>query len=343
MKFQLQRYPNGEKPRPILEPRKEIQWEGRSVFNPTVINDPGVFRMLYRTYPHSLQEGSPRLDRPGFHFKNQISYIGYAESKNGIDFERRDTPFISPNTDYDRYGCEDPRMTKIGDTYYITYTAIDSPLDDRNKKASIRIALATTKDFITVTKHGIIGPEKTSKASALFSEKVNGGKIGLILTISSDSTNSHVAVRYFDDLKSLINPLQNSWEGFLTSSQDVAVLKTNWWLRRGPELGAVPIKTERGWLLIFSAESMSDTWTISAALLDTEQPHKLIARVPGYILQPAALYEREGLVPNVTFPEGAVVVDDDLYVYYGCADTVIGLATCKLKKLLDYIETFKER
>lgn len=88
---------------------------------------------------------------------------------------------------------------------------------------------------------------------------------------------------------------------------------------------------------------MSDTWTISAALLDKEQPHKLIARVPGYILQPVTSYERDGLVPNVTFPEGAVVVGEDLYVYYGCADTVIGLATCKLKELLDYIETFKKQ
>src|SRR3989344_4712404 len=176
MKFYLQRHPNNEKPMPILEPRKEMPWEGGAVFNPTVVNDSSIFRMLYRTYPSNLVQDTPLLKRPGFRLKNQVSHIGYAESKDGINFERRDVPFISPDTVYDRYGCEDPRMTKIDDTFYITYTAIDAPLEDRNRKANIRIALATTKDFITVTKHGIIGPEKTSKASALFPEKVNGGK-----------------------------------------------------------------------------------------------------------------------------------------------------------------------
>ena len=87
---------------------------------------------------------------------------------------------------------------------------------------------------------------------------------------------------------------------------------------------------------------MSDTWTIGAALLDVDDPDKLIARTPGYILQPITDYEREGLVPNVTFPEGAVIVGDELFIYYGAADTVIGLAKCKVDELLDYIETFKK-
>jgi len=86
---------------------------------------------------------------------------------------------------------------------------------------------------------------------------------------------------------------------------------------------------------------MSDTWTITAALADINEPHKIITRAPGYILQPVTDYEREGLVPNVTFPSGAVIVGDELYVYYGAADTVIGLAICKLNDLLDYLENFK--
>ena len=125
-------------------------------------------------------------------------------------------------------------------------------------------------------------------------------------------------------------------------SKDTAFLKTYWWLHRGPELGAPPIKTEKGWLFIYSAESMSDTWTIAAALTDLDEPHKLIARTSGYILQPSKDYELNGFVPNVTFPSAAVVIDDELYVYYGGADTVIGLATCKLNELLDYLEDSKE-
>ncbi len=342
MEFQLQRYPNNEKPSPILTPRKEIEWEARAVFNPSVVYDNGIFKMLYRTYPDILEETTPRLKRPGFRFKNQISYIGYAESKDGVNFERRDTPFISPDTDYDKYGCEDPRITKIGDTFYITYTAIDTLIEKRDPNIKIRVALATTKDFITIEKHGIIGPPKRSKASAFFPERVNGGKIALLMTINSDSANSCVIVRYYESMEEVLSQTEDLWTEFLETSQNKSVLKTEWWLDRGPEFGAPPIKTEKGWLVIFSNESMSDSWTIGAALLDINDPSVLIARTAGYILQPVTDYEREGLVPNVTFPEGAVVVGDELYVYYGCADAVIGLATCKVADLLDYIESFKD-
>lgn len=340
MKFGLQRYPSNENPKPILEARKEISWEAKAVFNPTVIKDGAVFRMLYRTYPSNLEQGAPRLKRPGFYFKNQISYIGYAQSTDGINFESRDLPLISPDTDYDTFGCEDPRMTKIGDIFYITYTAIDSPMNDPDKKPNIRIALASTKDFKTVTKQGIIGPATRSKAAALFPETVKGDKIALALTISSDSAKSRISIRYYDSIEEVAHQSSVEWDNFLEN--DVPVLQTQQWLHRGPELGAVPIKTDSGWLLIFSAESMSDTWTISAALLDKNDPSKLLARAPGYILQPVTSYELNGLVPNVTFPEGAVIVGEYLYVYYGCADTVIGLATCKLKDLLDYLDRYKQ-
>ena len=339
MKFRLQRYPSNEKPQPILTPRKEIKWETKAVFNPSVIYDDGIFRMLYRTYPNSIEIEKSKLNRPGLYYKHMVSYIGYAESKDGINFERRDKPFISPDKKYDRYGCEDSRITQIGDTFYITYTAIDKPLE--SGKANIRIALATTKDFITVKKYGIIGPPKASKASAFFSEKLNGGKIGLIMTISADSVNSYIAIRYYNSIDEVLHQIDESWAKFLETSQNTAVLQTQRWLHRGPELGASPIKTKKGWLLIFSNESMSDTWTIGAALLDINDPRVLIARTAGYILQPVTEYEREGLVPNVTFPGGAVIVGDKLFVYYGCADTVIGLAMCKVDDLLDYIESFK--
>lgn len=340
MKFQLERYPSNEYPEPILIPRRNLKWEGGAVFNPSVIYENGIFKMLYRTYPSDLEKTTPKLKKPGYYLKNQISYIGYAESKDGVNFVRKDSPFISPDMDYDRFGCEDPRVTKMGDTYYITYTAIDGPLEDRVNKPHVRIALATTSDFITINKHGIMGPSIRSKASAFFPAPVKGGKIGLLMTVSADSTNSQVLTRYFDSIETVMSASFDDWDVFLSTAQPT--LKTEWWLHRGPELGAVPIKTEKGWLLIFSVESMSDTWTIGAALLDIDDPDKLIARTPSYILQPTTDYEREGLVPNVTFPEGAVIVGDELFVYYGAADTVIGLAKCKLNDLLGYIESFRK-
>ncbi|MFZ5955234.1 MAG: hypothetical protein ACOYT4_02315 [Nanoarchaeota archaeon] len=340
-KFYLTRYPNDTDARPILIPRKNIAWESKAVFNCSVIKDNNIFRMLYRTYPSKLEETTLRLNRPGFKFSNQISYIGYAESMDGKKFIQRKEAFISPDIEFDKFGCEDPRITKFGDTFYITYTAIDAPIGDKNYKPNIRIALATTKDFVSIKKHGIIGPPTQSKAAALFPEKINENKIGLALTIAPDSSNSYVSIRYYDSIEHLLNFSEKEWENFLRHSKKTTLLETQWWLHRGPELGAVPIKTKKGWLFIYSAESMSDSWTISAALSDINQPHKLIARTPGYILQPSMDYELQGLVPNVTFPSGAVILEDELYVYYGAADSVIGLATCKVEELLDYLENFK--
>src|SRR3989338_4412699 len=95
--FQLERYKNN----PILTPREDVEWEAKAVFNPSVIFDDNrkLFVMLYRTYPKMTEETTLKVKRPGFRLKSPISCIGYAESVDGINFMRRDDPFISPETD----------------------------------------------------------------------------------------------------------------------------------------------------------------------------------------------------------------------------------------------------
>jgi len=93
-KFHLSRYPSDENAQPILIPRKDVSWESKAVFNPSVVKDGNIFRMLYRTYPNELKETTLRLTRPGFRFENQISRIGYAESKDGKNFVLLATLFI---------------------------------------------------------------------------------------------------------------------------------------------------------------------------------------------------------------------------------------------------------
>lgn len=332
----LVRYPSDEEATPILEPRKEVSWEAAAVFNPSVVEDEGVFHMVYRTYPKTLKETALRLKRPGYYFEGQVSCLGYATSTDGINFDRRAHPLIVPSESYDMYGCEDPRVTKLRGTFYITYTAIDAPLWDKTQERHIRIALASTKDFKTIHKHGIIGPPTHSKAAAIFPRLVRSDEVGMLLTVSPDTGNSHIAMRYFDSIDEMLAGSPQGWEAYMKES--VVVLATDAWHHRGPEIGAVPIKTDAGWLLVYSAESMSDSWTVTAALLDTDEPHRVRARASGYLLQPVTHYERNGLVPNVTFPEGAVVVGEDLYVYYGAADTTVGLARCNLQELIVYLE-----
>lgn len=326
--FLLTRFPSESNPKPILIPRKEVSWEGGAVFNPTVICANGKFIMLYRTFPSNLRDGESRLYRPGHKLINNISFIGIANSRNGKEFTCRDEPFIKPSEVYDMYGCEDPRVTKFEDYFYITYTAIDAPLWKKYKKPNVRIALARTKDFVTVEKLGIVGPTVKSKAACIWPERINN-KIGFAYTEYADSTNSSIKIKYFDSVNQLLET--DDWSDGLT------MIGAERWLHRGPELGAVPLKTKGGWLLIFSSESMTDSWSVSAALFDLDEPQKMIGRSNGFMLESATDYERNGLVPNVVFPSGAVLVEDEIWVYYGAADTVIGLAMAKTDDLLKSI------
>lgn len=108
---------------------------------------------------------------------------------------------------------------------------------------------------------------------------------------------------------------------------------------RGAEVGAVPIKTDAGWLLIYCNSNVSDhpEWTINAALLNLENPRQVLAKTDHPILEPDTDAERNGVVKNVTFPEGAVVIGDELYVYYGSGDQGICLATCNFPSLMEYL------
>lgn len=261
-----------------------------------------------------------------------ISSIGYAESTDGIHFTRSEWPLIAPTEPYEiGLGCEDPRVTKIDDTYFLYYTAVKGI--GKNKK--IRIALATSRDFKTFTKHGIVGPDITSKAACLFPEKINGEYV-LFYTADADSKNSSIMIARFHSVGDVMNPPKNFMDrNTIQQYNENVVFKPPKHAFRGAEVGAVPMKTPKGWLFIYCSINTSDhpEWTISAALLDLKNPQKIIASTPEPILKPETDAEVTGVENNVTFPEGAVIVGEKLYVYYGSGDQGCCLATCSYTKL----------
>jgi predicted GH43/DUF377 family glycosyl hydrolase len=103
---------------------------------------------------------------------------------------------------------------------------------------------------------------------------------------------------------------------------------------------APPIKTEKGWLLIYHGTDKNNVYRAGVMMLDLNNPQKIIARSPNYILEPETKFEREGFVNNVVFPTGNIVIGDTLFVYYGGADTVCCVATTKLKDIIDYVMQF---
>ena len=326
--MKLTRHPKN----PILKSNPRLAWEAGAVFNPSVIYDKEIFHMLYRAIASSFKP------KPGGGYTNYISSIGYAVSKDGIHFEKKSRPLIKPDRPWDKFGCEDPRVTKFEGVYYILYTAMSKPAYSEREIPGI--ALATTKDFKKIHKHGFIGPapeQVRAKAAAIFPEKING-KIGVLFTWHPDKSDSSILYTEFKNINELLSPPNDYWSKVFGSFDKQAVLLPPRDSLRGPELGAPPIKTKNGWLLIYCGPAKEKrVWPIHAALLDLKNPKHVLAYTKNPILKPEEKYELRGLVNNVTFPEGAVVVEDKLYVYYGGADSSCCLAICNLNRLLDYL------
>lgn len=321
--MKLKRYPGN----PILARNPENHWEAGSVLNPSVLYENGIFRMVYRA------TNNIKVKQKG----GYISSIGYAESTDGIHFKRFPQPLIAPDQSYEnRLGCEDPRVTKIGDTYFLYYTAVGGEREDKK----VRIALATSKDFKIWKKHGIVGPDTRSKAACLFPEKINGQYV-MFYTWMADRPVSSIMQARFTSLEDVIKPPKGFIAETLNRYDQNVVFMPPVNTYRGAEVGAVPIKTKHGWLFIYCNANTSDhpEWTISAALLDLTDPGKILAQTKEPILKPETKAERTGVVNNVTFPQGAVIVAEELYVYYGSGDQGICLATCTVNELLKRLKS----
>ncbi|MEY9889038.1 putative GH43/DUF377 family glycosyl hydrolase [Catenulispora sp. MAP5-51] len=324
---------------PILRRNPDQPWEAGSVLNGTVVRGAdGVIHMLYRA------TNGVSFSTAG----EYVSSIGIADSTDGVTFVRRPEPLIAPDQPYEQgLGCEDPRVVFLDGEYYIYYTAVEGTPPD----IKVRIALATTPDLRaeTVTKHGVVGPQGApSKAATLLPEPIGGTYIWFF-TWCSDTPGAAILHAAFDDLAAVKNPPPGHIAAAVAAYDTSAVLipgdraeLVKKRVRRGPELGAPPIRTEDGWLFFYcnSDSEEEPEWQISAALLDLEEPWKVIARTPAPLLTPQTETELTGIVNRVTFPAGAIVIDGVVHLYCGSGDQGICLATCELDALLEHVKTF---
>ena len=308
---------------PILVPDSRNIWESQACFNPSVWKDPTGFKMVYRAL-------SPRI--PYFHSEMNVSTIGYAESPDPIHFVNR-RQLISPEYDWEKYGCEDPRITKIGDAYYIFYTALGGyPFGPDD----IKVGVAVTRDFKNIDEKHLVTPFN-AKGTCLLPEKING-KYAVILTVNTDKppVPSSIGVAYFDNLEDIWDTGKwNKWYSELDNHK-IDLLRDP---SHQVEVGAVPVKTKFGWLLVHSYTrdyfTPNKKFGIEAAILGSDNLQKIIARTEESLLVPKEQYELFGEVPYTIFPSGSVVSGDDLYVYYGAADTVSAVASVNLHALVN--------
>src|SRR5438309_2622127 len=291
---------------PILSPQGRT-WESAGTFNPTVTffrakdankQDPGKFVMLYRAQ-----------DAAG------TSRLGYAESTDGIRFTRRPEPVFSPEEDYEKDGgVEDPRLLKIGEIYYLTYTGY-------NKKDA-QLCLATSKDLVHWERKGVILPAYKghwnvgwTKSGAIVPEKIDGKYWMYFLGTSADKTDQ-MGLAYSTDLL--------HWAE--ATNTPVLPRRAGQFDSRVVEPGPPPILTPRGIVLIYNAADDKLVYRTAAAIFDRKDPRKAIFRSDKPILEPEKEWEKVGQVPNVVFVEGMARKGNRYLFYYGAADKYVGVA-----------------
>ncbi len=310
---------------PIISPHKDASFEAFAAFNGSPVKVGSVYKLLYRaqSLPETFEQGTFSL-----------SSIGIATSKDGVHFTDK-KQFIEPTEVWERYGCEDPRVTKIGGEYFCFYTALSVyPF----RAEGIKVGVALSKDLKKVTEKHLVTPFN-AKAMSLFSEKI-GGKYVAILTVNTDLPPASVALAYFDKKEDMWSPaFWKRWYANLPKHTLTIPKKDTDHL----EIGSAPLKTKYGWLLVYShiQDYMTDhkIFGIEAVLLDLKDPRKVIGKTRGPLLIPQESYEQFGLVPNVIFPSGALLQKEEgvemLSIYYGATDTTVALAKVPLKPLVD--------
>ncbi len=305
---------------PILSPVAEHDWEALASFNGSITKHDDIYHMVYRAMSHDKEVDGHIL---------QQSIVGHATSKDGINFENR-VPFITPKEDWERFGCEDPRITKIDDTFVIFYTALSEfpPVAH-----GIRIAVALSDDMKTVKERHLVTPFN-AKAMTLFPKKING-KYAAMLTVHTDLPPSKICLALFDSIEQIWS--QEYWRKWYQNLEDhiIPLQRMN---SSQVEVGSVPVYTEQGWLCMFA--NITNYYTeafrefrIEAVLLDHNNPQKVISRVHEPLLHPEKEYEKEGVVKDIVFPSGALLENNIVHLYYGAADTHCARASLPLEQL----------
>jgi predicted GH43/DUF377 family glycosyl hydrolase len=333
----------------IILKKTHLEFENEGVLNPAVMREGDSVHLFYRAV------------RKGNH-----SSIGYCRLDGPLTIsERWNKPFMIPEFEYESHGVEDARMVKIDGHFYMTYTGYDG--------TNARGALATSRNLMHFKKQGIIVPPITYAEFVLLAEsagKVNinyyhnhkfyyqeadpekkimlwdknviffprkiNGKLVFLHRIRPG-----IQIVSINNLKELTSEF---WKSYFLNLEEHIVLDPVYTHESSyVGSGCPPIETEYGWLLIYHGVEETDkglVYSACAALLDLDNPVKVIARLPYPLFFPEYEWEQNGEVNNVVFPTGTALFGNTLFIYYGAADSVIACASVKLSELVAELMTY---
>ncbi|MDB5232368.1 MAG: hypothetical protein JWN76_3173 [Chitinophagaceae bacterium] len=308
--------------------KDSVAWESNDTFNPAAAMKDGKVIVLYRAE-----------DRSGIGIGERTSRMGYAESKDGIHMKRRSTPVLFPGGDNQEEnewpgGCEDPRVVLTQDGVYVMlYT-------QWNRKLA-RLGVATSTDLIHWIKHGPAFQKAYngkfiqgwSKSASLVTKlvkgkqvlaKINGqywmywGEQHVYAATSIDLVNWKPLTEKNGELKELMSPRKGYFDSDLT------------------ECGPPALLTSKGIVLLYNGKNKADdgdkrftanTYSAGQALFDAHDPAKFITRLDVPFFRPMAPFEKSGqYAAGTVFIEGMVYFKSKWFLYYGCADSKVGVA-----------------
>lgn len=238
----------------------------------------------------------------GADFLTTLSHLRFFCSEDGKIFhEQEGYPALTGKGMHETFGIEDCRVSQIGETYWLSYTAVS--------ENGVTVGMRSTTDWKNFQMHGIIFPPH-NKDCAIFEEKINGSYYAFHRPSTPDNQHN-IWIAESPDLihwgnhRCLMKTRNNSWENARVGA------------------GAAPIRTDKGWLAIYHAANREHRYCLGAVLLDLNDPSKIIARTEEPIMEPKESYELAGFFGHVVFSNGQLVEGDRITIYYGAADELV--------------------
>ena len=300
----------------ILRPKDNMH----AKFNAGMIKIGNKVHMLYRW-------AETTKNREGTLINYKQDYVAYAElDLDGKLVKDHDEPLIAPFNEFNIAGCQDPRIVEFEGEYYIFFSSWNL--------ICCRVGIAKTKDFKSIEQIGIIPTNAWDKDAFILPERING-KIVYIHRIEPN-----IQIDYFNTFEEMLDV--NYWQNYSDKVHDQVVIRGEYaWENKKVGGSIPPIKTELGWLFIYHGVANDREpfcYRAGVAVLDINNPSKVVARLPYPLLEPIEDYEINGDIDNVVFPQGAYINDGWLYISYGGADKVVAMARVRYDELIDELK-----
>ena len=297
------------------------QKEGKVSF--PILGQDGEIRIieLDADDPDILSQDPRMVTYKGQDYLTTLSHLRLLSSADGVHFEEPDGyPLLTGLGSQESFGIEDCRVSKIGDLYRLTYTAV-SP-------NGVGVGLRTTRDWRHFQSHGMILPPH-NKDCAIFEETIGGRFMMLHRPSSLFVGGNYIWLAsspdglHWGDHRCLLRTRPGHWDSARVGA------------------GAAPIKTDHAWLEIYHGADEEDRYCLGACLLDLEDPSKVLARTDEPLMRPLEPYELTGFFGHVVFTNGHVVEPDGdtITVYYGAADEFVCAATFSLRHILSLLKS----